>query len=31
VFRVDQTAGTLSAAGDLVSVGSPVCILFAKQ
>ena len=31
VFRVDQTAGTLSPAGDLVSVGSPVCILFAKQ
>jgi 6-phosphogluconolactonase len=30
VFRVDQTAGTLSPAGDLVSVGSPVCILFAR-
>ena len=31
VFRVDQTAGTLSPVGDLVSVGSPVCVLFAKQ
>jgi 6-phosphogluconolactonase len=31
VFRVDQTGGTLSPVGDLVSVGSPVCILFAKQ
>ena len=31
VFRVDQTGGTLSPAGDLVSVGSPVCVLFAKQ
>jgi 6-phosphogluconolactonase (cycloisomerase 2 family) len=30
VFRVDQTAGTLSPAGDLVSVGSPVCVLFAR-
>jgi 6-phosphogluconolactonase len=30
VFRVDRTAGTLSPAGDLVSVGSPVCILFAR-
>ena len=31
VFRVDRTGGTLSPVGDLVSVGSPVCILFAKQ
>jgi len=31
VFRVDPTAGTLSPVGDPVSVGSPVCILFAKQ
>ncbi len=30
VFRVDQTAGTLSPVGDLVSVGSPVCVLFAR-
>ena len=30
VFRVDQTGGTLSPVGDLVSVGSPVCILFAR-
>jgi 6-phosphogluconolactonase len=31
VFRVDQTAGTLAPVGDPVPVGSPVCILFAKQ
>jgi 6-phosphogluconolactonase len=30
VFRVDQTGGTLSPVGDLVSVGSPVCVLFAR-
>ena len=30
VFRVDQTSGTLSPVGDLMSVGSPVCVLFAK-
>jgi 6-phosphogluconolactonase len=30
VFRVDQTGGTLSPVGDPVSVGSPVCILFAR-
>ena len=30
VFRVDQTGGTLSPVGDLVSVGSPVRVLFAR-
>ena len=30
VFRVDQARGTLSPVGDVVSVGRPVCVLFAR-
>ena len=30
VFRVDQKMGSLSPVGDLVSVGRPVCVLFAR-
>jgi len=31
VFRIDETSGRLSATGEVVEVGSPVCVVFLKN